>query len=416
MNTVVRTAMPRLLDTEQATWVRGATLALIGAGGGLALLLGVGGAWGADRVVLACAAGLLVHALSAALARSVRPEPRLAASLAVDTALFTWWLASTGGSYNPMSLLYLSIVLMAAFGLPRREAWALTALTVLAFGWLYAQDAPHAHHAHHDMASHLLGMYVAYVAVVVLLTGAVLRARAALLEAGRQEARAQALQERTQRVAALASLAAGAAHELATPLSTILLVAGELERASEGAVRDDLALIREEVERCRAVLAQLSAEAGAGMGEAGRWVSLEALAAEIVDREVPALVVHTSPAGASVQAPVRLLGQVVRRLVGNARRASEEGVVVRLELVCAEGELVISVVDRGVGMSPEVVERAVEPFFTTRPVGEGTGLGLFFVNSVAEHLGGSLSLSSALGVGTTACLRLPLPCRAAEAP
>jgi two-component system sensor histidine kinase RegB len=416
MNTAPRSAIPRLLDAEQAARVRGATLVVLAVGGGLAVLAGVGEAWGADRIVIACVLGLVLHLVSAQLGRWFDPDRRLAGMLALDTALFTWWLSTTGGSYNAMSLLYLSIALMAAFGLPRREAWGVTALTVAAFGWLYAGDAPHAHHAHHDMASHLLGMYLAYVAVAVLLTGAVLRARAALAEAARQEARARALQERTQRVAALASLAAGAAHELATPLSTILLVAGELERTSEGEAREDLALIREEVERCRGVLGQLSAEAGAGMGEAGRWVSLEGLAAEIVDRDVPDLVVQTSPPGASVQAPVRLLGQVVRRLVGNARRASAAGVQVRLELACAEGELVISVIDEGTGMSPEVVERAVEPFFTTRAPGEGTGLGLFFVHSVAEHLGGSLTLRSKLGEGTTACLRLPLPCRAEAIP
>lgn len=59
-------------------------------------------------------------------------------------------------------------------------------------------------------------------------------------------------------------------------------------------------------------------------------------------------------------------------------------------------------------MSPEVLARAGEPFFTTKPPGRGLGLGLFLGKNLAERLGGSLTLHSEPNAGTTACLSLPL--------
>ena len=74
--------------------------------------------------------------------------------------------------------------------------------------------------------------------------------------------------------------------------------------------------------------------------------------------------------------------------------------------------LVIEVTDRGEGMSAEALARAGEPFFTTKPVGRGMGLGLFLARTLATQLGGSLDLDSTLGKGTRATCRLPERSRA----
>lgn len=76
--------------------------------------------------------------------------------------------------------------------------------------------------------------------------------------------------------------------------------------------------------------------------------------------------------------------------------------------------VMLSVTDSGVGMSPEVVERATEPFFTTKPVGKGTGLGLSMIYGFAKQSGGHLSIYSEVGVGTT--VRLYLPAKASAHP
>jgi two-component system sensor histidine kinase RegB len=99
---------------------------------------------------------------------------------------------------------------------------------------------------------------------------------------------------------------------------------------------------------------------------------------------------------------------VVVPLVHNSLDASPADARVRVS-VALEGQRVrVRVRDEGHGMSPQVLERASEPFFTTRPPGRGTGLGLFVVRLHAERLGGTLRLESAPGSGTTVSVEWPV--------
>jgi two-component system sensor histidine kinase RegB len=105
------------------------------------------------------------------------------------------------------------------------------------------------------------------------------------------------------------------------------------------------------------------------------------------------------------------ISQALRNLLGNALEASGPTGAVRLSVSQNNGELAFSVQDDGPGMPAAVVARATEPFFTTKPRGQGMGLGLFLAQSVAEQMGGRLELSSVVGVvgsGTRAVLVLPI--------
>ncbi len=77
-----------------------------------------------------------------------------------------------------------------------------------------------------------------------------------------------------------------------------------------------------------------------------------------------------------------------------------------------ENCLLLSVADNGTGMNEETLAKAIEPFFSTKPVGKGTGLGLSMVHGLAVQLGGRLNLTSKIGEGTTATLRLPIASQA----
>jgi two-component system sensor histidine kinase RegB len=205
----------------------------------------------------------------------------------------------------------------------------------------------------------------------------------------------------------LATLAAGAAHELATPLSTIFLVSRELERtATSDRTGADLRLIADEVLRCQDVLGQLSADAGEGLGERATPQRVRALLVEAASplRDTR---IQVDACDEEVRVPARLIGQVIRRLLGNALSASrpEQNVWLRASLL--PHQLTIRVEDAGLGMSPAVLERAGEPFFTTRPQGEGRGLGLYFCRSVVERLGGTFGIVSEPSRGTTVTLTLP---------
>ena len=324
-------------------------------------------------------------------------------ALLSDTVLLTGVLAVAGGSTNPLSSLYLFPAILAALLLAPTRAWMVLGATAMGYASLFSMHSSH-HHGH-AMSGHFVGMFVAYAVTAPLVVYAVLRSRAALRTAALRTREAQALRDRTERLTALATLAAGASHELASPLSTILVVAREQEvRAQTDDDLEDARLVREEVLRCQDILHQLSADAGAGMAEVPRTVGIQELlddAGAYVDS------VDVTPADGVLVVPKRLVVQALRRLLGNAREASAAGVAVRLSVETDANSVVFVVSDDGCGMSPEVLERATEPFYTTREEGRGTGLGLFFVESVAHHLGGTLTLDSNPGVGTTARLRLP---------
>lgn len=317
-----------------------------------------------------------------------------------DTLLLTVMLASSGGASNPFTLVYLFPVVLAS--LAASPAWTagLALLTTAGFASLFLVGPEHVHHM--DMRQHLIGMVVAYAVTVPLLGVAVHRFRAATAQAEQATLEARASSERAQRLSGLAALAGGAAHELATPLSTILLVSRELMRSARDADREDLALIAAEVDRCKRVLDELAAQAGASPGEGAEIIALDALVRGALDD--PHATIDASPD--VVRVPVGLVRQAIRRLAGNARDAVGSDGPIRVTARVERGALVLEVADDGPGMPEHVLSRAGEPFFTTRP-GRGMGLGLFFVNGLAAQLGGSFTLRSAPGSGTVATLTLP---------
>jgi two-component system sensor histidine kinase RegB len=279
-----------------------------------------------------------------------------------------------------------------------------------------ASHAAHGERGDHDYGMHLRGMWVALAVAATFIVYFLQRATRELAQREAELAQAREHTVQNERLASLATLAAGAAHELATPLSTIAVVARELERrlekVEEDAASSDARLIREQVERCRSILSQMAADAGEPVGDVARSLSvgelLETTTAglEGVDR----IDVSVSPQarGQPIVALPRPLAQALRSLLKNALDATAAPERIELEVSIDRGGWRFSVNDTGPGMQPEVRARAMEPFFTTKPAGQGMGLGLFLTKSVAEQHGGRLELDSSPGRGTRAWLTLPL--------
>lgn len=359
--------------------------------------------------------------LALLLGRGLEAGPGLlSAVMLVDTVLLTALLALTGGPFNPFTALYLVHVVLATLVLPRALTWALFCASFAGFAalfWFQGQTPPEGLRlpSHQElMRLHLAGMLVAFALstlVVVYFIGrvqAALRQRDAELEKARQAA------HRNERLATLTTLSAGAAHELATPLGTIAVAAKELERAlsrSEAGApfREDAVLIRSQVQRCREILDRMSVTSGELKGEAPTRFGVEAWLAE-----AKAGLAHperieadaTECFGAQLEGPRTALAQALRNVLQNALDASDGpvGLKARRELA----RLVLEVTDGGAGIRPEVLGRIGEPFFTTKPPGQGMGLGVFLTRSVVEHLGGGFSLESPPGRGAVARLWLPL--------
>ena len=363
--------------------------------------------------------------LAARLFAGRRSALAVAGVMTLDLLCLTGLLYLTGGPHNPFNFLYLVYIALAAVVLSPPWAWSLTALSVLLCGLLFAGHRPvvaagHAGHEGHgmDMALHTSGMWVALAVAAVFISYFTTRVRALLAVRDAELAAAREHAVNADRLAALATLAAGAAHQLGTPLSTIAVVARELEHTlAEGPdcgedATSDARLIREEVGRCRAVLDQMALEAGEAGGEAPSRVLAGAWLRDAVGRLARAdrvdLDLCSEVESAALSVYPRALEQALGNVVRNALQASPDRASVTLRARCVGPVLQLEVADRGAGMAADALARATEPFFTTRPPGEGMGLGLFLARTVAERTGGCLRLRSEPGSGTSVTLELPL--------
>jgi two-component system sensor histidine kinase RegB len=342
-----------------------------------------------------------------------RPPVRdwhVAGIMALDVALLTALLYLTGGPLNPFGFLYLVQIALATVLVPAVFSWALVALSFGCFGLLVAD--------HRDLVmserTHQLGMWVALGVASAFIVTFLWRVTTALAERERELDDARSLAERQERMAALATMAAGAAHELATPLGTVALVAKELERHLAGvgqpALIEDARLIREQVGRCRAILDQMAGGAGAA-GESLSSVTVASIVDDALTgaRPEPRVVRQLGDAGAAtVRVPARAVSQALRSLVTNAQDASGPASDVVVTAAIRADVLALDVIDRGAGMSAELLARIGEPFFTTKQPGRGMGLGLFLARAVFESVGGALLIDSTPGQGTRVTVTVPL--------
>ena len=353
--------------------------------------------------------------------RSSYPGWLIGAVLGLDILLLTVLLSLSGGAHNPFNFLYLVYITQSAVVLKPRWTWSLLGLSALCFGTLFFEAPWHDGRLSHAalMQMHLQGMWVAFVVAAAFVVYFVHRVSLELRQREEELAVARERSARQERLTSLATLAAGAAHELSTPLSTIAVVSKELQqrlyRAGREEESEDAALIRSQVERCRVVLAEMALDAGQPAGEAHAELSVRALIESALEPLSSLGKVQVS-VGADADrtycnGPSRALVRALRGLAKNALQSSTSAAVeLRVEGTGAERRIIVR--DEGPGMSPEVLARAGDPFFTTREPGQGMGLGLFLTRTVAESVGGRFELSSSPGQGTTATLVIPVHERA----
>ena len=175
---------------------------------------------------------------------------------------------------------------------------------------------------------------------------------------------------------------------------------------------EDAKLIGEETARCREILQEIAGRAGTGVGEAPERVDGEWLEAELRRALGEALSARVDVAhGRAFWAilPPRTFGRAVVTLVRNALEASPDPQRVSVHLRRGDEAVEVEVLDSGVGLSAAVAARVGEPFFTTRPPGQGLGLGVFLARAFVEQTGGEMTLTSAPGKGTRVLMRWPLP-------
>jgi two-component system sensor histidine kinase RegB len=354
--------------------------------------------------VIALAAWLNV-ALRLRFRMTQRVEPdRAAWLLAFDIAELAILLFLTGGLENPFAFLFLGPVLLSATALPPRltlmlGGFAAACATVLIFvHYPLPWDA--------DQPLELPPIYTMGVWLSLLLAIGFIGAYAwQLTEEARQLADALAATElvlaREQHLSQLDGLAAAAAHELGTPLSTITVIATEIERemAPDSPHADDVKLLREQAQRCRGILAKLTQLSSSA--EPFDRMPLSALIEETVAPHRNfgvainvSLVPQDAPEPVGRRNPVILYG--LGNLLENAVDFARERVKVTAQWSAEEITLMIN--DDGPGFAPEIMDRIGEPYVTGRRhlhhsvdvEAGGLGLGLFIAKTLLERSGATL--------------------------
>lgn len=346
----------------------------------------------------------------------------LAAAMAFDIVMFTGLLYLTGGPSNPFSFLYLVQIALAAITLRAGWTWALVALALSGSAVLFLWHRPFPDNVSHAayMSMHLRGMWIAFGVAAGFIVYFLLRVRRALEAREGELAASRRETARQERLASLATLAAGAAHELSTPLATIAVVMKELEHTvtripggvSDGEALKDIQLVREQVDRCRAILERMSSEAGTSLGETFVDAPVEQIVTAALSGLSPRVTVKTQIADGDrakrLRLPPRAFSQALQGIIKNAQDASADGAEIILRVSSGHGSSIdFEIRDQGRGIPSSILDRIGEPFFTTKPTGRGMGLGVFLARAVVERLGGQVHLDSQVGVGTVATLHLP---------
>lgn len=362
------------------------------------------------------------------LARSLRrgggtlSERGIAAHLLLDALGLTVLLSFTGGAMNPFTVLYVLHVALGAILAGRRWGLVVTVMVVIAYGALLVvrPEQVHVWHSASMFGLHVRGMWLGFAFTAGALWFFIDSVLKSLRDREIELASARLDAERAVRWTALGTLAAGTAHELNTPLGTIAILAAELaETLDAGSEQGAQAQrIRVELKRCREILARLRSHAPEDEERAD--VEVAAFLREVADAWHAAnpddRVVVTAPEGLTARVARAALRRALLNLLDNAARA-QRGLSARGAIQLrgeAKGRgLRLAVIDRGVGIPPEHATRLGEPFFSTRPEGQGMGLGLFLVRATAARHGGRLETRSE-GGETAVAIVLPRASSEAE--
>jgi len=339
------------------------------------------------------------------------------AQLLVDVVAITVMMFYAGGATNPLVSLFLVPLVIAAITLPAAYTWAMAVLTATCYTLLmfnYHPLMPKDGDFSTAVYLHLTGMWLTFVLSAFLIAFFVVRMAKAVKARDRELAAAREETLRNERIVALGTLAAGAAHELGTPLATMAVVTRELQRehGDDAGLAEDLQLLREQVENCKHILSGLLASAGQARGEGASGMELDIYFAELVEKwrlmrpGVTAQVDWSGPRPAPRIVADQTLSQALMNLLNNAADASPHNVEIAGSWDAVEARLEIR--DRGPGLSQEAAQQAGQPFFTTKGPGHGFGIGLFLANATIERFGGRVTLVNRDGGGALTEVRLPL--------
>lgn len=336
-------------------------------------------------------------------------SPRAAGiHLVLDVLGLTLFFAISGAAQNPFTMLYFVPIGLATL-LPRGFTWGVAGAALAGFGALLCITATTTELSGHFL-HHLVGMWVGLAVSGATITLFVHRLAAAIT---RQQAELERVREaatQARHLAALGGLAAGAAHELGTPLGTIQLLTDELSALSETERCAAIAGIKAELLRCKDIIHNMATpELSARQLEALEPWPLASCGRDLTHGKGDVRVRYAGAPECSTNQPELVIRRVLNELVRNALDACASvgrQAVVDIAVDVASESARISVSDNGPGLSEHVRRGVFEAYFSTKEAGRG--LGLYLARAHLRQLGGDVELGEAGAGGACFVVSFPL--------
>ncbi len=343
--------------------------------------------------------------------------------LIIDVLAVTLLLYLTGGSTNPFISYYLVLLTISAATLAWRYTCLIAAATILAYSvlvFLYkplvAADAAmvmgHGQHGESFFSLHIVGMWLTFVVSALLITYFVVKMAQAIRDQDAVLANSRESALHDEQLIAVATLAAGAAHELSTPLSTMSIIIDELKRDSsiDDPIQQDLGLLDSQVVACKHALQSMVDKAQVSPDEAMGTVPLVPYIESLLDRwrlMRPEVVFGFKQLGEGTVPDILVdetMSQAILNLLNNAGDASPEQVDIQLSW--DDHTMLLEIKDYGKGIPMAVAEQIGKPFVSTKR--KGIGLGLFLSHATVNRFKGQVALYNHEQGGTLTELKLPL--------
>ena len=338
--------------------------------------------------------------------------------LLIDVVCLNVLFYFSGGATNPFVSYLLVPVCISAATLPWRFTWFITALCIAAYSMLlffhvalpiFAMDHMH---ADSKLSWHIIGMWFNFFISATLITYFVVKMAKSLRQ---QEEVLNEMREdelRNEQVIAVATLAAGAAHNINTPLATMTVLLAELrnEYEKDSQLSADLNVLSQQVSQCAASLKQMVQDSSAATKGQHKQQPIKTYCNSIIDRwqlmrpEVTFSVHFSENIAQQLIAYDSRLDHAIINLLNNAADASPENV--RIEIQLDQQNLRWQIVDQGEGIADDVSSMLGKETVSTKA--SGLGIGMLLSHTTIKRYGGSVVQTPNNSRGTITTIELPL--------
>ena len=339
----------------------------------------------------------------------------------LDVAFLIILLLNTGGIGNPLISYLLVLLAVSATLLPRAfvNTFAIGSILLYTF-FLFLELTADAEMGNGETTFqlHLMGMWVIFLVSAILISVFITRMASAIQVRELNLAEARETEMRNEQLVAIGTLAAGTAHALGTPLSTMAVLLTELDKLSpeelkDNDIKDDISILKQQVTRCKHSLTQLTRYYNKDSAEKEETQLLPKFVNDIQDyiinihpsASVRFLIENAKDLKVASSLSIR---HALINIIENGIKASKTHVEVKFKITqAATTYFEVAVKDDGPGIPTKIMENMGEPFISIRK--ESMGLGIFLANAAVQRLGGSIEMFNLKSGGALTLIKLPMP-------